>query len=64
MFAGYNKHAAFHKIINRGWKENLVSTMSPLWKAIPQSRNGYLSNKARQLSRFSEGMKLTSKDRY
>lgn len=64
MFAGYNKHAAFHRIINSGWKEILVSAFSPLWKSIPQSRSGYLSNKARQLSRFSDGLKMSSKDRY
>jgi asparagine synthase (glutamine-hydrolysing) len=64
MLAGYNKHAAFNRIINRGWKENLVHTFNPLWKILPKSRNGTFSNKVRQLSRFSEGMKLSSKDRY
>ena len=64
MLAGYNKHAAFRKIIHRGWKENLVNTLHPLWKVMPQSRSGPFTNKARQLSRFSEGMKLSSKDRY
>ncbi len=64
MFAGYNKHAAFHRIIHKGWKESMVSALSPLWHTIPQSRSGYFSNKARQLSRFSEGLKLSSKDRY
>jgi asparagine synthase (glutamine-hydrolysing) len=64
MFAGYNKHAAFHRIIHKGWKENVVRGLTPLWNAIPQSRSGYFSNKARQLTRFGEGMKLSSKDRY
>ncbi len=64
MLAGYNKHGAFHKIIHRGWKENLVSALHPLWNAMPQSRSGKFTNKARQLSRFSEGMMLSSKDRY
>jgi asparagine synthase (glutamine-hydrolysing) len=64
LLAGYNKHEAFRKVIHRGWKENLVNTMSPIWKMIPQSRNGALANKARQLARFSEGLKLSSKDRY
>ncbi|HKZ37989.1 MAG TPA: asparagine synthase (glutamine-hydrolyzing), partial [Chryseolinea sp.] len=64
MLAGYNKHAAFNRVINKGWKENLVSTLSPLWKMLPQSRSGALSNKVRQFSRFKEGMKLSSKDRY
>lgn len=64
MLGGYNKHAAFHKILHKGWKENLVSALNPLWKAMPQSRSGSIANKARQLSRFGEGMKLSSKDRY
>src|SRR5688572_2697369 len=64
MLAGYNKHAAFNRIINSGWKENLVTSLNPLWKLFPQSRNSSFSNKFRQFSRFSEGMKLSSKDRY
>ncbi|HMG92631.1 MAG TPA: asparagine synthase (glutamine-hydrolyzing) [Chryseolinea sp.] len=64
LLGGYNKHAAFRKVIHRGWKENLVNSFYPLWKMMPQSRNGAFANKARQLARFSEGLKLTSKDRY
>jgi len=64
MLGGYNKHAAFNRIINGGFKESLVTSLSPLWKLFPQSRNSPIANKARQLSRFSEGMKLSSKDRY
>jgi asparagine synthase (glutamine-hydrolysing) len=64
LLAGYNKHEAFRKVIHRGWKENLVNSLSPVWKMMPQSRNGSLANKARQLARFSEGLKLSSKDRY
>ncbi|MBL0740265.1 asparagine synthase (glutamine-hydrolyzing) [Chryseolinea lacunae] len=64
MFAGYNKHAAFRQITNTGWKENMVGALGPLWKALPKSRSGKFTNVVRQLSRFSEGMKLSSKDRY
>src|SRR5688572_27990893 len=64
MLAGYNKHAAFNRIINSGWKENLVTSLNPLWNLLPKSRNSSFSNKFRQFSRFSEGMKLSSKDRY
>ena len=64
LLAGYNKHAAFQKVIHSGWKENLVNALHPLWKMMPQSRNGSLANKARQLARFSEGLRLSSKDRY
>jgi asparagine synthase (glutamine-hydrolysing) len=64
MFSGYNKHAAFNRIIHKGLKEEMVGALHPLWKALPKSRNNPLANKARQLLRFSEGMKLSAKDRY
>ncbi len=64
MLAGYNKHAAFHRMMNRGWKEHGVSALSPLWDAMPQSRNNPWSNKFRQLKRFADGMKLNSQERY
>jgi asparagine synthase (glutamine-hydrolysing) len=64
LLAGYNKHSAFYRSINSGWKENLIGTLNSLWKLLPQSRNGLISNKVRQLNRFSEGMKLNSKERY
>jgi asparagine synthase (glutamine-hydrolysing) len=64
LLAGYNKHAAFHRAIHPGWKESLVVSLLPLWRNFPQSRNNSFSNKTRQLQRFSEGMKLSPKERY
>jgi asparagine synthase (glutamine-hydrolysing) len=64
LLAGYNKHAAFYRAIHPGLKESLVASFLPLWKSFPQSRNNFFSNKARQLQRFAEGMKLSSKERY
>lgn len=64
MLAGYNKHAAFHRMMHRGWKEHMVSALSPVWNAMPQSRNGILTNKIRQFKRFADGMKLSSQERY
>ena len=64
LLAGYNKHAAFHRLIHKGWKENVVGSLLPLWKLLPKSRSNPLANKARQLQRFTEGMRLSSKDRY
>lgn len=64
LMGGYNKHAAHYRALHRGWKENVVTAMHPLWKALPQSRNNPLANSARQLARFAEGMKLSSQDRY
>jgi len=64
LLAGYNKHEAFRRIIHKGWKENMVSAFNPLWKALPQSRNNAWANKARQLARFGDGLRLSSRDRY
>ncbi|HCW07502.1 MAG TPA: asparagine synthase (glutamine-hydrolyzing) [Cytophagales bacterium] len=64
LLAGYNKHAAFYRVIHAGAKESLVGSMLPLWKMLPKSRSGFYSNKARQLQRFAEGMNLSSKERY
>lgn len=64
LLAGYNKHAAFNRVIHKGWTENLVSALYPVWKAFPGSRNNPLSNKFRQLQRFAEGMKMNSQERY
>lgn len=64
LLAGYNKHAAFYRVIQAGLTEKLTAALLPLWNALPQSRNNFLGNKARQLKRFAEGMKLDSKERY
>ncbi len=64
LWGGYNKHAAFYRTMHPGWKEKMVSSLLPLWKLFPQSRNSKLTNKVRQLVRFGEGTKLSSKDRY
>jgi asparagine synthase (glutamine-hydrolysing) len=64
LLGGYNKYAAFQRIIHRGWKENLVGSLHGFWAMLPQSRSNPLANKFRQLSRFSEGLNLNSKERY
>jgi asparagine synthase (glutamine-hydrolysing) len=64
MFAGYNKHAAFLRLINPGIKEKAVSAFAPILNALPQSRDGKLSNTVRQLARFADGSKLSPAERY
>jgi asparagine synthase (glutamine-hydrolysing) len=64
LLAGYNKHAAIYRAIHPDWKVSLVAGMLPLWRSFPQSRNNFISNKARQLRRFAEGMRLSSQERY
>ncbi len=64
LFAGYNKHAAFLKIINGGAAASAVKALQPLWYLLPKSRNNGLTNKFRQLHRFSKGMQMRSQERY
>lgn len=64
LLGGYNKHAAHYRAIHPGWKENLAASLGSLWKAWPQSRNNPLGNKARQLVRFADGMKVPPQERY
>lgn len=64
LLAGYNKHAAFYRVLNRGWKENAVSSLLSFWKIFPQSRNNKIANLTRQFTRFAEGSRLSPQERY
>ena len=64
LFSGYNKHAAFLRILQGKRPSQLISQLHPLWKILPKSRNNPLTNKIRQLHRFSEGSRLSGKERY
>ena len=64
LFSGYNKHSAFLKVIEGGGAAAMVNRLSPLWSILPKSRSNPLTNKFRQLHRFSKAMKLNSKERY
>lgn len=64
LLGGYNKHAAFNRIINKTWKEDVIATLAPLWKSLPQSRSSKIGNLVRQLNRFAEGLKLPPRERY
>jgi asparagine synthase (glutamine-hydrolysing) len=64
LFGGYNKHAAFQRIIEGGGAVRAAAALEPLWHILPKSRNNKLTNLFRQLDRLGEGMKLSPKDRY
>ncbi len=64
LFGGYNKHAAELKARKAGLSARLVKAGTPLLKAIRGSRNSKLGNKARQLQKFGQGMKLSAAERY
>jgi asparagine synthase (glutamine-hydrolysing) len=64
LFAGYNKHLAEYRIRNKGFKEAVVKTLHPLWKAFPQARHSTFANFVRQLDRFATGAKMNNQERY
>ena len=64
MFGGYNKHYAEWKIRQKSITNSLVSTMQPVWKIMPKSRNSKITNIFRQLDRFATGYKLKDADRF
>jgi asparagine synthase (glutamine-hydrolysing) len=64
LLAGYNKHAAFYRMLHPGLKENIANWLFPLARNLPQSRNNVVGNKIRQLARFGEGSRLTPAQRY
>ncbi|MEO1652677.1 MAG: asparagine synthase (glutamine-hydrolyzing), partial [Bacteroidota bacterium] len=64
LFSGYNKHQAEFRARKGGILGQMIHGLGPLWKKLPQSRNGLLSNKFRQFHRFSEGLDLGNQERY
>lgn len=64
IFAGYNKHHALWRRHQKNILNNLVKHTTPIWKALPKSRNGFISNKIRQFERFGIGMQLNDAERY
>jgi asparagine synthase (glutamine-hydrolysing) len=64
IFAGYNKHAAELKARKGGLVNELIKTSHSLLKQLPKSRNSRTGNTIRKLEKFSEGIKLDSKERY
>lgn len=64
LFGGYWKHRAHKWVFNHKNLKGFIKTAALLSKAIPSSRNGYFSNKSRQIKKLSEGMSVSSDARY
>ncbi len=64
IFSGYNKHYALNESLRGGLKNNVISGLLPLWKALPKSRSGKIGNFIRQLERFGLGRNLSPRERY
>lgn len=64
LFAGYNKHLAWQRSLGNGLTNQLMAGLSPLWKMLPASRGSAFTNRARQLTKYSEGLRLPTHERY
>jgi len=64
LFAGYNKHAALHRLWHPEAKEKIVKALGPLWNILPKSRNNPLGNKVRQLKKFADAAQLDVPSQY
>ena len=64
LFAGYTKHSAWYRAMQSSGIDQLILSLDFLWKCLPKSRNHTMSNKVRQLLRYSEGLRLSPAERY
>lgn len=64
LFSGYNKHSAEYLARKSSIRNEMIKAGRPLWSLMPKSRNSKLGNVARQLHKFSNGMRLNHSDRY
>ncbi len=64
LFSGYNKHAAFLRASMHKPLDQFVASMAWFWNLLPASRNSFLTNKIRQMQRFSNGYNLPVNERY
>jgi asparagine synthase (glutamine-hydrolysing) len=64
VFAGYNKHAAEHRVRQRSIVNSIVRSAEPLLRILPKGRNNKITDKVRQLHRFAKGARLSNADRY
>ncbi|MCC5946432.1 MAG: asparagine synthase (glutamine-hydrolyzing) [Bernardetiaceae bacterium] len=64
IFAGYNKYAGEYRVRQGGMIENLLKANVGLLEKLPKSRNGFLSNKFRQMHRFAQAAHLDTHERY
>ena len=64
MFSGYHKHMGEYLMRQNGLKQKAVKKLSPLWSALPKSRNSTLGNVFRKLDKFATGSSLNKEERY
>jgi asparagine synthase (glutamine-hydrolysing) len=64
VFGGYNKHRAEWLMRHNKRYNALARMLAPFTALVPQSRNSFVSNKARQVKKYNESIRLGWKERY
>lgn len=64
LFGGYNKHRALLRSLDTGISNDILKLGSGLFQNLPSSRNHQLFNQLRKVKRYSNGLKLSFKERY
>jgi len=64
LFGGYNKHKAELRARQKNLLNYALQAGLPFFKLLPKSRHSKFGNLFRQLQRYSEGLQLSSAERY
>lgn len=64
IFAGYNKHHAFAKILDSRKYKTVFAAASGILRHLPQSRNSRTGNLIRKASKFAEASQLPNDELY
>lgn len=64
VFGGYRKHQAELRLRSKTALERVVIALGPLWRTLPRSRNGRLSDLFRKMERFARAGGLPPAERW
>lgn len=64
LFSGYHKHMGEYMMRKKGFKLQMVKSLSLAWSVLPKSRNSKLGNLFRKLDKFATGVSLSKEKRY
>ena len=64
LFSGYHKHMGEYMMRKKGFKQQMVKSLSSAWSILPKSRNSKLGNLFRKLDKFATGASLSKEKRY
>jgi asparagine synthase (glutamine-hydrolysing) len=64
LFSGYHKHMGEYMMRKKGFRQQMVKSLSLAWSVLPKSRNSKLGNLFRKLDKFATGASLSKEKRY